>query len=118
MAFKQHVLMTSKKVIHIERVLGEKKRVVFLLRCVFCCFSNVFLTVYVDESDALSFLRDKRVYKQFKTKCEEQKREAKAAYEARCEPSIHVKLTRQDPQKKRYCPDLQFWNDFKKYEVQ
>ncbi|CAF2129580.1 unnamed protein product [Rotaria magnacalcarata] len=43
--------------------------------------------------DALSFLVGKRVYKQFKTKCEEQKREAKAAYESRCEPSIHLKLS-------------------------
>jgi hypothetical protein len=74
--------------------------------------------VYVDEIDALNFLVDKRVYKQFKTKCEEQKREAKAAYEKRCEPSAHIKLTNKDPTKKRYCPDLTNWPAFAKYEVQ
>ena len=76
------------------------------------------MCVYVDQLDALTFLVDKRVYKQFKTKCEEQKREAKAAYELRCEPSLHVRLTNKDSAKKRYCPDLQFWDAFKKYEVQ
>jgi hypothetical protein len=74
--------------------------------------------VYVDQLDALSFLVDKRVYKQFKTKCEEQKREAKAAYESRCEPSIHLRLSNKDAAKKRYCPELKNWPAFIKYEVQ
>ena len=72
----------------------------------------------VDEIDALSFLVDKRVYKQFKTKCEEQKREAKAAYESRCEPSVPIKLTNKNAAKKRYCPELKNWPTFIKYEVQ
>ncbi|CAF1111627.1 unnamed protein product [Adineta steineri] len=46
-----------------------------------------------DQLDALSFLVDKRAYKQFKTTCEEHKREAKAAYELRCEPSITPRST-------------------------
>jgi hypothetical protein len=74
--------------------------------------------VYVDQLDALSFLVDKRVYKQFKTKCEEQKREAKAAYESRCEPSLHLKLSSKDAAKKRYCPELKNWSVFIKYEVE
>jgi hypothetical protein len=74
--------------------------------------------VYVDQLDALSFLVDKRVYKQFKTKCEEQKREAKAAYESRCEPSIHLRLSNKDAAQKRYCPELKNWPAFIKYEVQ
>ncbi len=52
------------------------------------------------------------------TKCEEQKREAKAAYEKRCEPSVHIKLTNKDATKRRYCPDLTNWPAFAKYEVQ
>ncbi len=76
------------------------------------------MCVSVDELDALSFLVDKRVYKQFKTKCEEQKREAKAAYESRCEPSIHIKLTNKNSSQKRYCPELKNWPAFVKYEVQ
>ena len=71
----------------------------------------------VDRLDALSFLMSKRVYKQFKTKCEEQKREAKAAYESRCEPAPHIKLTDRDASKRRYCPELKNWPDFVKYEV-
>lgn len=76
------------------------------------------MCVSVDEIDALSFLVDKRVYKQFKTKCEEQKREAKSAYESRCEPSAHIRLTNKDASKKRYCPELKNWPTFIKYEVQ
>jgi hypothetical protein len=73
--------------------------------------------MYIDQVDALSFLVDKRAYKQFKTKCEEQKREAKAAYETRCEPSFHIKLRDKNPSKKRYCPELKNWPAFIKYEV-
>ena len=73
--------------------------------------------MYVDQLDALTFLVAKRVYKQFKTKCEEQKREAKAAYESRCEPSIHIRLTNKNSTQKRYCPDLTYWPAFSKYEV-
>jgi hypothetical protein len=74
--------------------------------------------MYVDQLDALTFLVHKRVYKQFKTKCEEQKREAKAAYESRCEPSIHIRLTdKKNSAKKRYCPELKNWPAFAKYEV-
>lgn len=73
---------------------------------------------HVDQYDALTFLFDKRAYKQFKTKCEEQKRQARAAYESRCEPSVHIKLTDKDATKKRYCPDLKNWSAFTKYEVQ
>ncbi len=76
------------------------------------------MCVYVDQLDALSFLLDKRVYKQFKTQCEEQKREAKAAYETRCEPSITRRITDKNPATKRYCPDLKSWEVFNKYEVQ
>lgn len=76
------------------------------------------MCVSVDQLDALSFLVDKRVYKKFTTKCEEQKREAKAAYEARCEPSIHIKLTNKNAAQKRYCPDLKDWSAFTKYEIQ
>lgn len=76
------------------------------------------MRVYVDQLDALTFLVDKRVYKQFKTKCEEQKREAKAAYETRCEPSVHIRLTNRNSAKKRYCPELKNWPTFVKYEVQ
>ena len=76
------------------------------------------MCVYVDQDDALSFLIDKRLYKQFKTKCEEHKREAKAAYESRCEPSLHVKLTDKTASKKRHCPELKNWPAFIKYEVQ
>ncbi len=76
------------------------------------------MCVYVDQLNALSFLVDKRAYKQFKTKCEEQKREAKAAYETHCEPSLHLKLTGKDTTKKRYCPELKNWPAFIKYEVQ
>ncbi len=76
------------------------------------------MCVYVDQLDALTFLVDKRVYKQFKTKCEEQKREAKAAYETRCEPSIHRRLTDKNSAKNRYCPELKNWPAFIKYEVE
>jgi hypothetical protein len=76
------------------------------------------MCVYVDQLDALSFLIDKRVYKQFKTQCEEQKREAKAAYETRCEPSIPRRIKDKNPATQRYCPDLKSWEVFNKYEVQ
>jgi hypothetical protein len=76
------------------------------------------MRVYVDQLNALSFLIDKRLYKQFKTKCEEHKREAKSAYESRCEPSIHIKLTNKDAAQNRYCPELKNWPTFMKYEVQ
>lgn len=71
----------------------------------------------VDDQNALSFLVEKRAYKRFSTKCEEQKREAKAAYESRCEPSIHLKLTDKNSAQKRYCPELKTWPAFTKYEV-
>ena len=77
----------------------------------------IYMCVYVDQIDALSFLIDKRAYKRFKTKCEEQKREAKAAYEARCEPSLHIKLTDNNAAKRRYCPDLKLWSTFVNYEI-
>ena len=96
-----------------EKKKSEKNfsSVILSFSCLFCVY------VSVDQLDALSFLIDKRVYKPFKTKCEEQKREAKAAYESRCEPSVHIRLTDKDATKRRYCPDLKDWPVFSKYEV-
>ncbi|CAF1014805.1 unnamed protein product [Didymodactylos carnosus] len=67
-----------------------------------------------DRNQALLFI--KRVYKPFKTKCEEKKREAKSAYESKCESKSWIPGARKNTDK-RSCPDLKDWPAFKTWEV-
>lgn len=66
-----------------------------------------------DRSEALDFLR-RSLFHPTRTKCEEQKREAKEDYEERCEPSNPI-LRNQATN--RHCPDLNDWDAFKNYEI-
>ncbi|CAF1162563.1 unnamed protein product [Rotaria sp. Silwood1] len=62
----------------------------------------------IKSNEALQFLfRDRRSFLHpGKTKCEEQKREARKAYEEKC--SILGK---------RFCPRLSTWRDFQQWEI-
>ncbi|CAF0970371.1 unnamed protein product [Adineta steineri] len=66
-----------------------------------------------DRSKALDFLR-RSIFHPTKTKCEEQKREAKEDYEERCEPSNPIYRNKGT---QRNCPDLNAWEAFKNYEI-
>jgi hypothetical protein len=65
-------------------------------------------SILVDSNEALQFLP--RARRSFlhpgKTKCEEQKREARKAYEEKC--SLFGK---------RFCPQLNTWRDFEQWEI-
>lgn len=64
--------------------------------------------VLVEPNEALQFLSRFRrtIFHPGKTKCEEQKREARKAYEERC--SVLGK---------RFCPNLKDWKEFSRWEV-
>ncbi|CAF0998508.1 unnamed protein product [Adineta ricciae] len=83
--------------------------------CLFVCV--IFIVTVTSESDdefqiepneALQFLfRNRRTFfHPGKSKCEEQKREARKAYEEKC-----TMLG------KRFCPKLSAWNDFQRWEI-
>ncbi len=69
-------------------------------------FNSIILLVQPNQ--ALEFLS--RVRRSFlhpgKTKCEEQKREARKGYEEKCTIL-----------RKRFCPKLSTWNDFQRWEI-
>ncbi|CAF1014824.1 unnamed protein product [Didymodactylos carnosus] len=49
-----------------------------------------------------------------RTKCEEQKREAREDYEERCEPSFPLF---RNSGHHRFCPDINSWQEFDNYEI-
>lgn len=77
--------------------------IIFKIRVLLCS-----LITLVKPNEALQFLfRDRRSFLHpGKTKCEEQKREARKAYEEKCTVLG-----------KRFCPKLDTWKEFERYEI-
>ena len=84
-------------------------RTAFQVCSLYICHSMPsFVECLVESDEALQFLPHARrtIFHPGKTKCEEQKREARSAYEEKC--SLLGK---------RFCPDLKTWKMFEQWEI-